>query len=188
MKNIGILAIQGDFKEHAAIVRRCGANTLEIKTTYDLDSINGLIIPGGESTTIGKLLEKSGVGEKIVELYGEGLPIYGTCAGAIMLAKKIIGHNQYKLKLMDISVKRNAYGRQAESFEKEIYINVLGNDPYRCIFIRAPVVESASKDVEVLARENSNIIMARQDNLLITTFHPELTDDLRIHEYFLDNI
>ncbi|HJX49877.1 MAG TPA: pyridoxal 5'-phosphate synthase glutaminase subunit PdxT, partial [Candidatus Nanoarchaeia archaeon] len=155
------------------------------KTICDLDSIDKLIIPGGESTTIGRLLEKTGLGQRIIELAEKGFPIYGTCAGAIILSKKIIGYEQYKLGLMDITIRRNAYGRQAESFEKNILIKCLSDKPYKCIFIRAPVIESASDNIEVLAKENDNIIMAKQKNILVTTFHPELTDDLRIHDYFL---
>ena len=188
MKKIGILALQGDFKEHSYAIQNCGAATVEIKTAQDMDSIDGLIIPGGESTTIGKLLEKTGIGTRMEELSKKGLPIYGTCAGAIVLAKEIIDQEQYRLGLMDISVKRNAYGRQAESFEKDIPIEVLGKNLYRCIFIRSPIIESVSNNVEILAKENNNIIMAKQGKILVTTFHPELTDDTRIHEYFIRNI
>lgn len=186
--NIGILALQGDFKEHKKIIEKCHAHPLEVKTLNDLALIDKLIIPGGESTTIGRLLEKTGIGQRIIELYKEGLSIYGTCAGAIIVAKEIINYEQYKLGLMDIAVTRNAYGRQVESFEKNIQINLLGEKPYLCIFIRAPIINSISKNVEVLAKENNNIIMARQGRVLVTTFHPELTDDIRIHDYFIKDI
>ena len=185
---IGILAMQGDFKEHGRTIKRCEVNVSEIKTIQDLESIDGLIIPGGESTTIGKLLEKSGIGDKIIELHMKGLPIYGTCAGAVLLTKDIIESDQYSLGLMDISVERNAYGSQAQSFEKDIKIDVLGKKLYRCVFIRAPVIKKVSEDVEIMAKENNNIIMARQKKLLVTTFHPELTYDLRIHNYFINEI
>lgn len=182
---IGILALQGDFREHLNIVRACGSECIEVKTGSDLEEITGLIIPGGESTTIGRLLDKTGLGERIIELSKDGLPIYGTCAGAILLANEIINREQYKLGLMDIGVERNAYGRQAESFEKEIAIDALGKEPYKCVFIRAPIIRNASSNVEVLVRNDNEIIMARQGNILVTTFHPELTKDLRVHEYFI---
>ena len=182
---IGILALQGDFREHLNAVNACGAESIEVKTKSDLEEIAGLIIPGGESTTIGRLLDKTGLGESIVALAKDGLPIYGTCAGAILLANEIINREQYKLALMDISVERNAYGRQAESFEKEIMISALGKEPYKCVFIRAPIIRNASPNVEVLARNNNEIIMVKQGKLLVTTFHPELTNDLRAHEYFV---
>ncbi|MEN3008340.1 pyridoxal 5'-phosphate synthase glutaminase subunit PdxT [Pseudothermotoga sp.] len=181
---IGVLALQGDFREHIWSLRRLGVEAFAVKTVSDLEKINGLVIPGGESTSIGKIAKVTGVGDKIVQLAKDGLPIYGTCAGMILLAKKIVDHpDQYTFRLMDISVKRNAYGRQIESFE--VYLDVAKIGKVKAVFIRAPKVLEWSSNVEVLATYEGTPVLVQQGNLLASSFHPELTDDLKIHEYFV---
>lgn len=185
---IGILAMQGAFREHAAAFNKCGCDTVEIRKPAELEGIDALVIPGGESTTIGKLICDYGLIEPIREKARSGLPVFGTCAGAILLAKELVEGEQSLLGLMDIRVHRNAYGRQVDSFEVEVEIPVLGGEPFPAVFIRAPRIEDARRGVEVLARYRDGIILARQGNLLAATFHPELTDDLRLHRYFLQMV
>lgn len=182
---IGILALQGAFREHGEIFKKLNIPTLEVRTQKDLEQVEGLIIPGGESTTISKLLQEYNLDKLIIEKAHQGMPIFGTCAGAILLAKEIIGNTLSALGLMDISIKRNDYGRQAESFQKELDTK-LGKIPG--IFIRAPVIKEVRKEVEVLAEFNGNPVLVRQNNLLVATFHPELTNDTRIHQYFLEMV
>jgi len=182
---IGILAMQGAFREHATALRKCGCDAVEIRKPSDLEAIDALIIPGGESTTIGKLLNDYGLTEPILAKARDGLPVFGTCAGAILLAKDVMDSDQRRLGLMDIKVRRNAYGRQVDSFEVDVEVPVLGKEPFPAVFIRAPRIEDARPGVEVLARYREGIILVRQGNLLAATFHPELTEDLRLHRYFL---
>ncbi len=177
--------MQGAFREHAAALRKCGCDAVEIRKPADLEAIDALIIPGGESTTIGKLLNDYGLTEPILAKARDGLPVFGTCAGAILVAKELVDSDQPRLGLMDIKVRRNAYGRQVDSFEVEVEIPVLGKEPFPAVFIRAPRIEDARPGVEVLARYREGIILVRQGNLLAATFHPELTEDLRLHRYFL---
>ena len=181
---IGILALQGDVREHARILVKLGAEPIEVKLPQDMEDLDALIMPGGESTTIGMLMRKYKLDSKIKEKHKQGMPIYGTCAGAILLAKDIIGYKQPKLGLADISIKRNEYGRQIESFETELSIKDIGS--FNGIFIRAPTIKSFYNGVQTLSEHKNSPVMIKQDNLLITTFHPELTNDTRIHEYFLD--
>ena len=182
---VGILALQGDVREHANLLIKLGAEPVKVKSPEDLTDIDALIIPGGESTTIGMLIKKYKLDKAIKEKHKHGMPIYGTCAGAILLAKEIIGDNkQTKLNLADISIKRNDYGRQIDSFEAELSIKDIGN--FNGIFIRAPVIKGFYDGVEILSEHKNNPVMIRQHNLLLTTFHPELTDDTRVHEYFLN--
>lgn len=168
---IGVLAIQGSVEEHVAALERCGADVREIRRVKELEGIDGLVMPGGESTTIGKLMKIEGLDKAIKKLT---VPIWGTCAGTILLSQ---------LGLMDIEVERNAYGRQLESFEADA--EILDWKPFHAIFIRAPKISHLGKNVETLAKYEGEVIMCRQDNILITTFHPELTEDMRVHEYFL---
>lgn len=182
---IGILAMQGDFAEHQQILKRCGTDSLLIRKPSELDQVDGLIIPGGESTTIGKLMVQYGLDQAIIDKANEGMPVWGTCAGMIVLAKKIKESDQFSLRLMDIEVQRNAFGRQVDSFETELAIPVLGDRKFPAVFIRAPYIESVGPGVDILARYNDLIVMAKQKNILVTAFHPELTDDLRVHQYFL---
>ncbi len=181
---IGVLALQGDFREHIWALQRLGVEAFAVKTVSDLEKVDGLIIPGGESTSIGRIAQVTGVGEKIVQLAKEGLPIYGTCAGMILLAKRIVDHpEQYSFRLMDIVVQRNAYGRQIESFE--VYLDVARLGKVKAVFIRSPKIVELGKGVEVLASYENTPVLVQQGKLLASSFHPELTDDLRIHEYFV---
>lgn len=185
---IGVLALQGAFREHCWALERCGAEAVEIRKPEELDDILGLVIPGGESTTIGKLMLEWGLMEKIRLRVGQGMAVYGTCAGMIMLAKEIIGSDQPRLELMDIVVRRNAFGRQRESFEADMIVPEFGDKPLKAVFIRAPYIENAGVDVKIMAVVQDKIVIARQENLLVTAFHPELTGDDRIHKYFLSMI
>ena len=181
---IGVLSIQGAVSEHLDLLSECGAEAVPVKKPADFQHLEGLVIPGGESTTISRLSQSYGIVEEIRRLAREGKPVMGTCAGAILLAKNIEGQKSV-LDLMDISVKRNAFGRQRESFEENITIKGLPGGPFPCVFIRAPLITSSSPQVEVLASYGIGAVAARQDNLLVLSFHPELTSDTRMHHYFL---
>ncbi len=180
----GVLAIQGSVTEHVSALKRAGADeVIEVRTCEDLEQVDCLAMPGGESTTIGKLLKLEGLDKAIKKRARAGMPVYGTCAGAILLAKTISGEQKAdNLGLMDIDVERNSYGRQLDSFETDI--EVFGK-LLHAVFIRAPRILSVSDDVEILAKYKSDIIMCRQGSMLVSTFHPELTDDPAVHKYFL---
>jgi 5'-phosphate synthase pdxT subunit len=186
---IGILALQGAFFEHALVLRKLEVEQVEVKLPQDLNALGGLIIPGGESTTILKLMHIFELFDPLKKLIGERFPVWGTCAGMICLAKNVSNSQQSiltPLGVMDIKVKRNAFGRQVDSFESDLEVKALGKKPYHAVFIRAPLIERVGSNVEVLAKlKDGTIVAARQDNLLATSFHPELTDDTRFHEYFL---
>jgi 5'-phosphate synthase pdxT subunit len=187
--NIGVLALQGDFAEHITVLRRLGVSVVEVRLPRHLDELDGLIIPGGESTTIGKLAIAFNLVEPL-QAFGRTQAIWGTCAGAIFLSKDI-GRSQPLLGLMDITVTRNAFGRQVDSFETDLNIPALQEvdptgAPYHAVFIRAPLIDSVRPPVEALARlDDGRIVAARQGRLLATSFHPELTNDDRFHRYFL---
>jgi 5'-phosphate synthase pdxT subunit len=184
---IGVLASQGAFVEHIAILRRLDVEALPVRLPQELDGLDGLIIPGGESTSISKLMLDYNLVSKVKQLANDGLPIFGTCAGMIMLASGVPDSSVKTLELMEIRVRRNAFGRQRESFETELLIPVLGEKPFPGVFIRAPVIEHTDNGVEVLARlDNGTPVAAQQKKLLASAFHPELTEDLRFHKYFLD--
>ncbi len=184
---IGVLAAQGAFVEHIAILRQLGIETLPVRLPQDLDGLDGLIIPGGESTSISKLMLDYHLVDEIKKLGKNGLPIFGTCAGMILLANEVPGSTVKPLGLMKIRVKRNAFGRQNESFETELSIPVLGEKSFPGVFIRAPIIEQSNSDVEILVKlADGTSVAARQEKLLVSAFHPELTDDLRFHQYFLD--
>jgi 5'-phosphate synthase pdxT subunit len=185
---VGILALQGDVDEHAAALERAGTTPLAVKTPADLARVAGLIVPGGESTTVMKLLERFDLAAPIVARVREGMPFWGTCMGMIVAAHEVAGMEQPTLDLIDIGVRRNAFGRQNESAEIDLRIPVLGPEPFRAIFIRAPWIERAGPQVEVLAERAGHGVMVRQGNVLGTSFHPELTDDLRVHAYFLEMV
>jgi 5'-phosphate synthase pdxT subunit len=185
MKTIGVLAIQGDFSKHIEVLESLGVHGIEVRESSDLDKIEGLILPGGESTTIGKLLDRFGMIETIKAFSLGGRPIFGTCAGLILLSKEIHSSSQQRLGLLDLDVNRNAYGRQIESFEADIPCPLIGEIPIRAVFIRAPIISKLDKNVEVLAQYEDNPVFIRQNNILACTFHPELTGDLRIHRFFL---
>ncbi len=186
MVNIGVLALQGSFHEHLHILSLLeGVNPCEVKTVGDLEKISGLILPGGESTTIGKLLKDFELAGPIVERAQIGMPLWGTCAGMILLAKEIVDEDYYHLGIMDIVVKRNAYGGQLDSFSSTIIIPQVSDKEIPLVFIRAPWVERVGVNVQVLATLNNRIIAVRQQNMLATSFHPELTQDLSFHRYFV---
>ena len=187
MTRIGVLALQGDVREHARMLSEVDAEPVAVKRQEQLDEVDGLVIPGGESTTIGKLLRRFELLEPLRELVGEGLPVYGTCAGMILLADRIegAGSDQPAIGGMNITVERNAFGRQRESFEADLDVPVLGDDPLPAVFIRAPVIRCVGEGVDVLARvDGDRAVAARQGNILVSSFHPELTDDPRMHGYF----
>jgi 5'-phosphate synthase pdxT subunit len=186
---IGVLALQGDFAEHIAMLKRLGAQTDEVRLPEQLKGLDGLIIPGGESTTIGKLATDFGLMEPLRE-FGKSHAIWGTCAGAIFLSKDV-NRRQPLLGLMDITVARNAFGRQVDSFEADLHITELKQatdttHPYHAVFIRAPIIESVSGNAKILSSlPDGRIVAAQEGHLLATSFHPELTADMRFHEYFL---
>jgi len=182
---VGVLGLQGDFAEHLATLRGIGADAVDVRRAEQLDELDALIIPGGESTTIGKLAERYGIIPKLKDRVAAGMPVWGTCAGAIFIAKDVPGHPHPIAGLMDIAVDRNAFGRQQESFETDL--DVKGFDaPYHAVFIRAPKIARVGKSVETLAAlEDGTVVAAQQGNLLATSFHPELTKDDRFHRYFL---
>ncbi|WP_366923428.1 pyridoxal 5'-phosphate synthase glutaminase subunit PdxT [Metallumcola ferriviriculae] len=182
---IGVLAMQGAFREHKWAIERLGEEAVEVRLPHHLKDVDGIIIPGGESTTIGKLLNRYKLMEPIKELAAKGIPIMGTCAGMILLAKDIIGSEQPRLGFMDISVVRNGFGRQVESFEVDLDINAIGRVPFHAVFIRAPYVKNMEPQVGILAQVEEKVVMARQGNFLACAFHPELTEDDRVHSYFL---
>jgi len=184
---IGVLALQGAFAEHIAILHDLEVDTTPVRLPHQLVGLDGLIIPGGESTSITKLMLSYDLMREIGNLAKNGLPILGTCAGMIVLAKALLDDSIQPLGVMDIKVRRNAFGRQRESFETELSIPVLGEKPFPGIFIRAPLIEQVNSEVEILARlADDTIVAVRQGKLLACAFHPELTDDLRLHKYFLN--
>jgi 5'-phosphate synthase pdxT subunit len=187
---IGVLGLQGDYLEHHQVLRRLGVETVDVRLPQHLEGVDGLIIPGGESTTIGALAERYGLMDPLRRMAEAGKPIWGTCAGMIFLAKDV-GRPQPTLGLMDIQVQRNAFGRQIDSFEVDLEVPALARlgdpRPFHAVFIRAPLIEAVGPGAEVLARlENGSIVAAQQGHLLATAFHPELTEDVRFHQYFLE--
>jgi 5'-phosphate synthase pdxT subunit len=185
---IGVLALQGNVVEHLAALRRACAEAIEVKHPADLARVDALVIPGGESTTVMKLLERFGLSRPIVERVRAGMPLWGTCMGMIVAAHEIADLNQPTLDLIDVTVRRNAFGRQNESAEVDLTIDALGSPPFKGIFIRAPWIERCGPNVELLAQRDGHGVMVRQDNVLATSFHPELGGDPRIHHYFLSMV
>ncbi|WP_234554368.1 pyridoxal 5'-phosphate synthase glutaminase subunit PdxT [Thermus caliditerrae] len=183
---VGVLALQGDFREHKEALKRLGIEAKEVRKREHIQDIKALIVPGGESTTIGKLARDYGIEEEVRKRVEEGsLAVFGTCAGAIWMAKEILGYpEQPRLGVLDVAVERNAFGRQVESFQEELEIKGLG--PFRGVFIRAPVFRRLGEGVEVLAELNGLPVLVRQGRLLASAFHPELTEDPRVHHYFLE--
>ncbi len=189
-KVVGVLALQGDFKEHIETLSEIdGVEARAVKTQEQIEACDALVIPGGESTTIGKLMERFEIDRPIREMAEAGKPIWGTCAGMILLAKEIVDSDQWRLGLMDITVERNAFGRQVDSFETDLPVEGI-DEPVRAVFIRAPYVREVCEEcgVDVLATFEDKIVLCRQGNLLASAFHPELTDDRRVQEYFLEMI
>ncbi len=183
-RTVGIVAIQGDFEKHARAFEKCGAAVRYVKTPEQLAEVDRIVIPGGESTTVGKLMQRFGLGDAIVERARAGTPLWGTCMGMILMANDVEAYDQYSLGLLDVTVRRNAFGAQVHSFEDEVCM--IGFDrPVTGVFIRAPIVVRCGDGVEMLAEYESATVAVRQRNMLGTSFHPELTDDTRVHEWFL---
>jgi 5'-phosphate synthase pdxT subunit len=186
---VGVLALQGAFREHIVALEALGVTTVAVRLPNQLEGCDGLVIPGGESTAIGKLMTTYGFYDAVARRHAEGMAIWGTCAGAILLAKTVLDAlpGQRTLALMDIDVRRNAYGRQVDSFEAELDVMGLSR-PFTGVFIRAPWIEAVGAGVEVLARHGDRIVAARQGDLFATTFHPELTGDVRLHRLFVESM
>jgi 5'-phosphate synthase pdxT subunit len=180
---VGVLALQGDFREHGRVVAALGATPAEVRTADELADVDALIIPGGESTTIGKLAREHGLVGPIRERASSGMPMLGTCAGMIVMARRVDG-GEPLLDLVDITVRRNAYGRQVESFEAKVEVRGI-SEPVRGVFIRAPQVEDVGPEVDVLAEHEGRPVVARQGNLVVASFHPELVGETRLHRYLL---
>jgi pyridoxal 5'-phosphate synthase pdxT subunit len=186
---VGVLALQGAFIEHISVLQRMEIKAVEVRVPKDLKGLGGLIMPGGESTTILKLMHDFDIFKPLKKMIGEGFPVWGTCAGMICLARRVFNSQESvlaPLEVMDIEVKRNAFGRQVDSFETDLTIPVLGKKPYHAVFIRAPFIDKAGPQVDILSKLPDGVIVAaKQKNLLATSFHPELTDDFRFHQYFM---
>jgi 5'-phosphate synthase pdxT subunit len=179
---IGVLALQGAFAEHLATLASIGVEGVDVRLPADLDGIDGLILPGGESTTMRRLIDRWGLREPILALASSGAPLFGTCAGMIVLAREIAGEESPILPLLDVTVQRNAFGRQLESFETELSVPILGDRPVHAVFIRAPIVDRIGPDVDVLARlDDGRVVAVRQRNIIATAFHPELAGETRFH-------
>lgn len=189
MAKVGVLALQGDFLEHEVALLRLGVKAGEVRLPKELEEVEAIIIPGGESTTMARLMDLYNLRAPLVERAKKGMPMWGTCAGMIMLAKRLTDDRPAPLGVMDIEVSRNAFGRQVDSFEADLPISALGREPFHAVFIRAPVVTRLGKGVEVLAKlPDDRTVAVRDGNLLGTAFHPELTQDTRFHQYFLEMV
>ena len=186
---VGVLALQGAFREHILLLEALGVEADAVRLRDQLADVGGLVVPGGESTAIGKLMDTYGFYDAIGERYAEGMAVWGTCAGAVLLAKDVVGGvaGQRTLDLMDVTVRRNAFGRQVDSFEADLDIEGL-EGPFRGVFIRAPWIEDAGEGVDILAEYDGHAVAARQGSLMATAFHPELTGDTRMHRLFLDEV
>jgi 5'-phosphate synthase pdxT subunit len=187
MLKIGVLGLQGAVREHIRSVEACGAEGIVIKTTNQLDEVDGLIIPGGESTTMRRLIDKYNFMEPLRKFGQDGKPMFGTCAGLILLSKNLVGYNESHLGLLDVTVERNSFGRQKDSFEAELMITGVGED-FVGVFIRAPHIVEVGEDVEILSKHNGRIVAARQGQFLGCSFHPELTDDHRMTQLFINMV
>jgi len=185
MRKVGVLALQGAVAEHMRLLEKAGAEAVAVKKVSQLDVIDGLVIPGGESTTIGKLIKQYGFDIALKEFHEQKKPMFGTCAGMIILAGNIEGQDWNHLGYMDITVQRNAFGRQRESFEVDLEVKDVAED-FRAVFIRAPLILEVGSDVDVLSVHKDQVVAARQGHLMVASFHPELTDDERLHRYFLE--
>ncbi len=184
---IGILALQGDFQEHAEILRKLGVEPVEVREAGDLEGLAGIIVPGGESTAIGNLMVSSGLLDGVRSFFYKGGPVWGTCAGMVLAASATTGPRQPLLGLMNALVERNGFGRQVYSFEQDLDVDGF-DEPFTGVFIRAPFFEDVGPGVEVLSEIDDKVVAARGENILVTAFHPELTDDTRFHEYFLREV
>ena len=184
---VGILALQGDVREHAEILRRLGVEPVEVRKAEELEGLAGVIMPGGESTSIGKMMVSSGLLDGIRSYFYRGGPVWGTCAGMVLAASATTGPRQPLLGVMNALVERNGFGRQVHSFEKDLEVEGF-DEPFTGVFIRAPFFEDVGPGVEVLSEMDGRVVAARGENILVTAFHPELTDDPRFHEYFLEEV
>lgn len=185
-KAVGVLALQGDFREHREMLERMGHRVCEIRKPEQLRDLDALIIPGGESTTIARLILSNGFQQALRDFCASGRPVWGTCAGAILLARQVDNLDRPGIEVMETRVRRNAFGRQVDSFEADLEVKGLAGGPFHAVFIRAPIIEDVWPPAAVIARlDDGTIVGARQDNLLATSFHPELGGDTRLHEYFL---
>ncbi|MGH1550935.1 pyridoxal 5'-phosphate synthase glutaminase subunit PdxT [Leifsonia poae] len=190
-QKVGVLALQGDFREHLVVLRGLGADAVPVRRPTELDEIGGLVIPGGESSVMDKLSRTFGLAEPLRDAITGGLPVYGTCAGLIMLADRILDGiaGQQSLGGLDVSVRRNAFGSQVDSFETDLDIPAVGDEPMHAVFIRAPIVEEVGPAATALARvADGRVVAVEQGNLIGTSFHPEITGDTRFHEYFLSKV
>jgi 5'-phosphate synthase pdxT subunit len=187
---VGVLALQGAFREHREVLDALGVDAVEVRTPEVLDALDALILPGGESTTISKLLDSSGLRVPLGERLRAGLPVLGTCAGLILLARDVVDGrpDQVSFATVDMTVRRNAYGRQRDSFEADLAVDGLTGGPFHGVFIRAPRIEGTGRGVRVLAEHDGRPVLARDGSALVATFHPELSGDLRIHQLFLDGL
>ena len=189
MKKVGVLALQGDFAEHIIMLEKMGVEVLPVKVPDQLKRIDGLLIPGGESTTIGKLMQHYGLMQPIKDMARQGFPLMGTCAGMILLAREATDLNFPPVGAIDITVQRNAFGRQIDSFEVDLPVPVLGQELFHAVFIRAPFVKNINPAVKILARlADGAIVAASQGRVLVAAFHPELTADIRLHRYFVEEM
>jgi pyridoxal 5'-phosphate synthase pdxT subunit len=184
---IGVLALQGDFREHAEILKTLGVEPVEVRGVEDLEGLAGIIVPGGESTAIGNLMVSSGLLDAVRSFFYQGGPVWGTCAGMVLAASATTGPRQPLLGLMNALVERNGFGRQVYSFEQDLDVEGF-DEPFTGVFIRAPFFEDVGPGVEVLSEIDGRVVAARGENILVTAFHPELTDDTRFHEYFLREV
>ena len=185
---LGVVAVQGAFVEHEDALRAVGADTRQVRVPSELDGLDGLVLPGGESTTFGLVAERSGLLARLRQVIDSGLPVFGTCAGMIMLARETTAGGQALIGGMDTIVRRNAFGRQIASFEADLVVEGLGDDPFPAVFIRAPWIEQHGAAVTILATVDGHPVAARQENMLVTAFHPEFTDDRRVHALFVDMV
>jgi 5'-phosphate synthase pdxT subunit len=186
--SVGVLALQGDVDEHAHALERAGAHVVEVRTPADLARVDALVVPGGESTTVIRLLDRFGLTQPVKDRVRGGMPFWGTCMGMIVAARDVADLEQPTLDLIDVTVRRNAFGRQIDSAEVPLAIPVLGEEPFPAVFIRAPWIERTGDAVETLAERDGHGVMVRQHNVLGTSFHPELTGDDRVHAYFLEMV
>jgi pyridoxal 5'-phosphate synthase pdxT subunit len=185
---IGVLALQGDFERHVKALERLGVEAQEVREPEDLKGLSGLVLPGGESTAMLKLMEGTGMEDAIRSFHEKGGALFGTCAGLILIADRVSDPAQRSLRLLDVDVDRNAYGRQADSFEADVETTIGRGGPLRAVFIRAPRVTRQGPEVLVLARANGDPVLIRQGRVLAATFHPEMTPDLRVHRYFIEEV
>jgi len=188
MSTVGVLALQGDVVEHVHALERAGADVIEVRTPADLANAGALVVPGGESTTVIRLLDRFGLTQPIKDRVRDGMPFWGTCMGLIVAAHDVADLRQPTLDLLDVTVRRNAFGRQVDSAEVPLAIPALGGEPFPAVFIRAPWIERTGPGVETLAQRDGHGVMVRRGNVLGTSFHPELTGDDRVHAYFLEMV